>query len=397
MRRGAWHQCGDRSQKLVEEQLQNGAGVGVVISPRDLSRDNAIQYAASYRAEGAEVLIDQQFYVPDFTNPKLESYPISTFRASVSSLNRISDQDLIEFANQLRIDHQALAAHGLIAPAVVYEAGRADIIQLNARLFGAAKQVGDQLSIPTYATVVLGRSVASSDQTIHPILSQVTALNSDGWYFGFEFEDERVPSSRDSIRRCCSAGLTLACTGKPVLHAYAGPLGLLSYAFGATGAAVGHSQNLWRFTRERWQPTGVQGGGGDAPPRFFSTTLWGTIIYPDETVRLPAALRAQVLTHSSFSGPVNSNLNWERWDSGKHLVYMLATTYAQTAAVTNARLNAQGAMARLQQAVALHQTIRQNGVFLGDNTSAYQENWRLALQDLLTSNAQDFDYLDLLA
>ena len=56
MRRGAWHQCGDRSQKLVEEQLQQNAGVGVIISPRDLSRKNAITYAARYQALGAELL-----------------------------------------------------------------------------------------------------------------------------------------------------------------------------------------------------------------------------------------------------------------------------------------------------------------------------------------------------
>ena len=106
MRRGAWHQCGDRSQKLVEEQLQQKAGVGVIISPRDLSRKNAIAYAERYRALGAELLLDHQYYVPDFTNDRFDSYPISRFRKGVSSLNKISDQDLTDFRNELRIDHQ---------------------------------------------------------------------------------------------------------------------------------------------------------------------------------------------------------------------------------------------------------------------------------------------------
>ena len=47
MKRGAWHQCGDRSQKLVVEQLTAGHGVGVILSPRDLS-DMAVKYAAQY-------------------------------------------------------------------------------------------------------------------------------------------------------------------------------------------------------------------------------------------------------------------------------------------------------------------------------------------------------------
>jgi len=397
MRRGAWHQCGDRSQLLVAEQLEQGAGVGVILSPRDLARPKALEYAARYRALGAETLLDHQFYVPDFTNPKLNTYAISALRAGISTLNRVSDADLVEFENQLRIDNQELGATAVLAPAVVYEAGRMDIMQLNSRLFGAAKRVADQLRVPTYATIVLGRSVTASDVTMASVLSNATALNSDGWYFAFEFEEERLPSSRDSVQRCCSAGLTLACTGKPVLHAYAGPLGLLSFGFGATGIGLGHNQKLWRFTRDHWQsPAGGQGGGGDAPPRFFSSALWGTIIYPDETVQLDAQLRAQVLTPSPFCTAALTGRAWPRWDSGKHLVNVLASTFAQMAAVQNPRANAQAAIDRLSGAVTIHARIEQAGLFLADSTNVYQDNWRLAMQDVLNGRSGDYDYLDLL-
>lgn len=397
MRRGAWHQCGDRSQKLVREQLQQGAGVGVIISPRDLSRTNSITFAQEYRDLGAEVLLDHQYYIPEFTNRRLDSYPISCFRQGVSSLNKISDQDLTKFKNELRVDNEALKTDAVIAPAVVYEAGRADIEQLNVSLFAAAKGVAEDLKIPIYATVVLGRSVTASDKTLQTALSQATALNCDGWYFGFEFEDERIPSVRETVRRCCVAGLTLACTGKPVLHAYAGPMGLLSFGFGATGVAIGHSQNLWKFTRDRWMPAAPQGGGGDAPARFFSSALWGTIIYPDETSQLSATLRNQVLTHSPFSGPVASNLPWPRWESGKHLVYLLAKQFSTMAAETVPRKNVSAAITVLDNALSLHGAIQASNVFLGDNTNAYQANWKAALEDLLKDNGADFDFLDLLS
>jgi hypothetical protein len=397
MRRGPWHQCGDKSQRLVLEQLQHGAGVGVILSPRDLSRALALNYAASYQTLGAEVLMDYQFHVPGFVNACLQSYPISSFRASIAALSQFSDEQMVDFKNKLRVDNAELNTSAVIAPAVVYEAGRHDIAQLNARLFSAAREVGVSLNKPVFATVVLGRSVTASDQTIAAALAQATALNSDGWYFAFEFEDERIPSSRDAVRRCCVSGLTLACTGKPVLHAFAGPLGLLSLGFGATGVGVGHSQNLWKFTRDRWQPPMPQGGGGDAPPRFFSGSLWGTIIYPDESAQLPANIRQQVLTTSPFSTGVAAGLAWPRWDAGKHLVFLLATVLSEIAQVNGARANAQAALQRLEVAVQLHQTIQQAGLFLGDGTNAYQNNWRLALQDLLQNNTADFDYLELLA
>ena len=84
MRRGAWHQCGDRSQKIALQNLECGAGVGVVISPRDLGYDKAVEYAQAYHDNDAHVLIDSQFYVPEFTNPKLASYPTAKYRRSVS-------------------------------------------------------------------------------------------------------------------------------------------------------------------------------------------------------------------------------------------------------------------------------------------------------------------------
>jgi hypothetical protein len=396
MRRGAWHQCGDRSQKLVEEQLQQGAGVGVIISPRDLARKNAIKYAALYRGLGAELLLDHQYYVPEFTNDRFDTYPISRFRRAVSSLNKISDQDLTDFRNELRVDNEELKADAVVAPAVVYQAGRADIVQLNARIFAASKSVAYDLKVPIYATVILGRSVTASDQTLQTVLSQATALSCDGWYFGFEFEDERIPSLRDAVRRCCVAGLTLACTGKPVLHAYAGPMGLLSFGFGATGIGIGHSQNLWKFTRDRWMQSDSQGGGGDAPARFFSKTLWGTIVYPDETTQLPAGIRSEVLTPTPFSISVASNLPWTRWDAGKHLVYMLGQQFSSMATEKDPRVNVRAAVALLERSLSLHAAIQQNNVFLGDNTAAYQANWKGALEDLLRDNIGDFEFFDLL-
>ena len=401
MKRGPWHQFGDKSQKLVVEQLQQGAGVGVIISPRDLTFQKAIQYARSYHELDAQVLIDQQFYVlPHFSNRCLSSYPINEYRKNISQSQQITDDDLASLAAALRIINNDLSADGLISPAVVYEAGQADIIQLNSRLFAAAKQIGDDLGIPTYATVILGRSVTSSDQTLKDILAPVTSLNIDGWYFGFEFKPERIPSSREAVYRCLVAGLILACTGKPVLHAYAGPMALLSLGFGATATAIGHWQNLWKFNRERWQPPRRRGGPVEPPARFFAKTLWGTIIYPDEVARLKPDLQTQVLTPSSFSSKVSPGrpfLSFSRWDACKHLVNIICSTIADIALTNDPRENANEAIAMLQEAVTLHGRIAGSGINLRDDTNVYQENWRLALNDLLVNRSSDFDYLELLS
>jgi hypothetical protein len=175
-------------------------------------------------------------------------------------------------------------------------------------------------------------------------------------------------------------------------------MGLLSFGFGASGVGIGHSQNLWKFTRERWEGANGQSGGGNAPARYFSGALWGTIIYPDETSQLTVAVRNQVLTPpTAFCAPVLATppLPWKRWEAGKHLVTVLGQTYGGLAATTNARTNANDAVARLTSALTLHAMIKGLGITLGDSTDAYQANWRLAMTDLLTNRATDFDFREM--
>jgi len=400
MRRGPWHQFGNRSQKFAIEQLQQGAGVGVIISPRDLPMNHAIKFAQRYHELGAHVLIDPQFYVPSFSNPDMETYPTNLTRTTISRTHQIPDPSLVVMVNALHVINSSLSADGLIAPALIYEAGRPDIMQLNGRLFSVAKQAGDVLGIPTYATVIIGNSAVASDQTINEILSHATSLNCDGFYYGFEFSSERIPSSRESVLRCCTGGLTLACTGLPVLHAFAGPMALLSLGFGAQGAAFGHFKNLWRFTRSRWGPTPGQGGGGDAPTRFFSNSLWGTIICPDEIAQLPSALQNQVLTHSPFSSLLSSSRSFEGlpdWDARKHMVHTICSGVSAIANDSDPLVNANNAITILQGASSLHSNIAATGLTLRDNTNAYQRNWQLAMNDLITHHSRDFDYLALLS
>lgn len=392
MKRGAWHQCGFNSQKTVWELLQTSVGVGVIISPKDLGRDKAIDYATDYRDAGADVLLDPQFYIPHFSTKKLSSYPTAKFRQSIKALGTVAPAEL---AKAIEDENRSLRTAAVIAPAVPYEAARADIVALNKKLFEAAKSAGDSIGVPTYGTVVLSPS-ATTVTVAENILSGATALGADGWYYAFEFGDERLPTDADAVYRYCAAGLTLACTGKPVLHACAGPMGLMAFGAGARAAGLGFWQNLWGFEPDRWKATEGQGGGGRAAARFFSAPLWGTIVYPDETAQLSAALRSRVMVQSPLSAPTANSLPWKKWDAYKHLVHMTARTVQRSADVRNARKAMNTAVKTLETASSLHAQIRRTGLQLRDNTGSYQSVWAKAGNDLLKKNARDFDYLEMI-
>jgi len=400
MRRGVWHQFGDRSQRLALEQLENGNGVGVIISPRDLSLERAREYAPQYARYDAEVLLDPQFFLPEASVGLLPSWPMKDYRASVSALNALSDQEIGHLASVLESVNRDLNTSAVISPAVLYQAGRSDIQDLNARLFRAAKLAADTIGVPVLGSAVLARSATSSLNTLETSLSAATSLPADGWYFAFEFNPARIPHDQDEVYRFCYGALKLACSGKPVLHGYAGPVGLLSLATGATGIGIGHSQNLWGFSPERWQPSSGTGGGGNAPPRYFSPELWGTIVYPDEFARIESDVLSRVVFQTQYSGQVSTNdpfLSWSRWNANKHLVASIGRTLTDLGEERSIRALISTCRSRLQASVALHSQIYSAGIELADDTARYQAAWDVALARVEMENGNDLDLIELMS
>jgi len=399
MKQGAWHQFGDRSQKLALEQLQDGCGVGAIVSPRDLAFDKAKEYAPKYHETGAEVLIDQQFFLPESDVGKLRQWPCFNHRGRTSSLAGLSQGAIDALATSLEEENRGLKCAAILAPAVTYAAGRRDIAELNSRLFSAARKAGDTIGVPTLATVFLGDSAAASYETITEALSAATSLGASGWYFAFQFGDARLPADDGEILRYCAAALKLAATGLPVLHGYAGPIAPVSLATGATGVGVCHSQNTWGFSPSRWKDQSGGGGGGDAPPRFFSPRLWGTIVYPDEFARLPEELLKQIVVHSAHSSAVSirpPRAKWSRWDANKHLV---ATVCAESDALSQKSLSERVSwvVTLLEGATSLHSEIARLGVELNDHTADYQQPWLDAVRRAGTVFKDEYEVVSLLA
>ena len=396
MQAGVWYQMGDKSQVMVRDLLKKGIGVGVILSQRDLSAENAKRYAANYRMRGADVLVDMQFYNPGFSNPKLLTYPSKELRLPMSRLLRQSDDYYKRVAAVTTQLNSTLQTSAVLAPSLVLEAARPEFANTNRRLLQAARVAATDLGLPLLATVALGRSITAADEPLMRALSDATSLDCDGWYFAFEFPPCRVPYTKEDVRRLGTALLMLACTGKPVLHAFAGLLAPLSLTWGATGAAIGHSQNLWKFVRERWEPTSGAGGGGGAPSRFFSSALWGTIVYPDETRRLSEVLRSAVMTPSPYAERAMRDQEWSRWDSHKHLLYVVGKVTQAIAGISSRTDRERQVGAVLKSAVRMHHRVLKFIPSLKDGTDKYQAGWADALRKVRAQRSEEYEYLSLL-
>lgn len=393
MRAGPWHQFGHNSQRLALEQLKLGVGVGVILSSRDLTQQKAAEYAPQYVELGADVLWDPQFYVPEAGHGKLNKWDIAGCRQRVSTLQDITTAESNQLKLMIESSNQNFGCSAILAPAVLLEAGRNDIVDLNLKLFELAKAAGDSLGIPTYASVPLGRSTTSSDVTLQRSLTDATATlsSADGWYFAFEFDSkERICADTTSLYRMMRAGLQLSLTGMPVMHAFGGPTGLLSRGWGATAVGVGHSQNLWQMDPTRFEPPPPGTNGGQGAARHFSRKLWGTLIDPDEVIQLPPPLRSAVYTDSPFSGPHS------RHETGKHLVHVISGRLSEILDIDDAQEAMTAAVDDLDAGWLLYQQVREVVGDLKDHADSYHQPWKAACLRILKENADDYDFLKML-
>ncbi|MFO1046050.1 MAG: hypothetical protein U0941_30090 [Planctomycetaceae bacterium] len=180
------------------------------------------------------------------------------------------------------------------------------------------------------------------------------------------------------------------------MHAYAGPMGILSFAVGCEAAASGANQTQWRFCPERWETSASTGGGnGAAPARYFSRGLWGTIVFPDETAFLTPALYSQIVTTTPFA-PNPLPQTWTKTEALKHSVYTIAKGIEAVAANNTYGDCRTAADAILENAVGLHAQILEDEIVLKDDSAGYQANWREALRLIAERHQEDFDYLELL-
>lgn len=395
MKPGVWHQFGHQSQTLAADVIERGVGGGVVLSPRDLSLSAASAWASRYRSAGVDVIVDTQFHVPTYTNKTLATYGCDSFRESVASLGRMNAVKRRALSKRLETINRTLHATAVLAPAAIHEAGQGSVLRLNTQLFDAARGAGQALGLPVYATVVFGNSVLAAPEPLSRALAAATALHCQGFYFACEFQERRVPMTQTRVRVFLESLVTMALTAQPVMHAYAGPMAILSLAAGAHASAIGHWHNLWQFDRGRFAPPADARGGPATPPpqRFFSRSLWGTIVYPDETVQLPQRLRTRVMTHSPFSDPAASGAEWRRGDAHRHLVHSIGG--GASAMLRNRSVSArlEHAVEMLRSAEDLHEAVGEH-LTLRDRSASYQQPWRHALEELVRRRGDDIAELD---
>ncbi len=402
MRQGVWHQVGHNLHLRTLAVVKAGIGEGSILSSGDATYDSHKKTAKLLRSAGSQVLIDTQFHTPSLTNPRIETYPYNKYRLALTGQLRAGQPQLDSLAETLEEVNRELRTVAILAPSLIYEPSRPDIVDLNSELFSTAKLVGDSLGTPTIATVGIDSAVAASSIELDNILGHCTSLGADGFYLCYEFPSKLFRATVSDILTFSKTCLKLAACGVPLIHGYAGPLSLLSVGCGAQSVALSPFLSMWAFTKQRLEPS-TGGGDGSQPRRFFSTTLWSRIAIPDDLFFVPQASVSGLLQiHSPFSNVLaNSDLSvvkWTKGDSEAHAVWAMGDVLNSLLALKNYRQIARQVIQGLQVAQEWHNHLRElNAHLKAQEETVYHQTWISALTRLLAENSDDFDFLELLA
>lgn len=392
MESGVWHQLGANSQKITIEQLKNNNGVGVIISPKDLNKKKAIEYTDEYQSLNASILLDLQFYEPEYQHKNLTTYGLDSYRLPLSDLKKMPSINMASLSKDITELNKEVGSSAIIAPAMVYEPGNSELYNINEQLFSAAKLAGENLGLPVYATIVLGNGFAKSTELLEEALGQATNLKADGWYFACEVNSGAIPSDMEEVEFICNAILTLAGTGVPLIHAFAGPSGLLSLACGSRSIAIGQHKTLWSFSRSRFQESG-RSGGQKIPSRYFSDKLWSTIVLPDESTQISSSIWGKIKSSSPFHPISQNDESWLGNQKHNHLLYVLGNFYSSILKNSSQSI-CEDMVVHLKNADEIYKEIAEVLGVVKDNADSHQIVWAKALEQINADRSDDFNFLE---
>lgn len=153
----------------------------VVLSPKNLNRDQILKISADIRRFNGSVLIDPQFYIPRCSQHKLQEH--SFWPEDFSSTNAFfSGNGLNAFLRRLLEDYVLPAScSALIVPSLLLDDEvNDDWDTINRSIIDSISCF--DLSIPKYMTLCIGPDLFSSEEKTHALLESVEDYPVDGFY-----------------------------------------------------------------------------------------------------------------------------------------------------------------------------------------------------------------------
>lgn len=222
-----------------------GTDSGVIVWPRTLDREQVERHAREIRSEGASLLFDPCFYVPNTSRSRILDYP---YWENVNfSTSDFTGQAGVDFCRRV-IEYQVniLNVTEILLPGRYANVRNEDWLAMH-RLFAETAD-GMRLDRPVYSTIALGPDVLRDRASIDSILDEITAYPVAGFYFLYRPPNDEYLTTDDLfLVNLLVAFLSISLADKDIILGYSSQQALLFSAAGVRTIASGNYRNVRCF------------------------------------------------------------------------------------------------------------------------------------------------------
>lgn len=237
-------QQGHGMLSMNNEFVKDNPLTGVILSPRNCTKEQIERHAEELHAKNCSVLFDPQFYQPRTERENILNYPywkdvsFATMDFATQGASELCDGVVTYQVEQLNVSDIILP--GRFTNALSEE-------WLNTQYAFAEKAGFMSLDRPVYSTVAIGPDIIRDRETLDRLLNEIVNYPVDGIYFMFQSPKDFLINDELFLYNILDAILSLRLSNKKVLLGYSNQQSLIYAAAGLTGFATGNFRNVRSF------------------------------------------------------------------------------------------------------------------------------------------------------
>ncbi len=362
----------DKIQQAIRHNYLSGA----ILSPRDElpgTIGDLIQEVRGVANSDFVILFDPQYYAltlaqaKDRYLPKYEYYRSGLTRSDFGSLRRIR-----EFVETTLNYERSLDVDMLVSPSVLFS--RFDdpwsqiALTMGQESIDFLEEVNEHK--PLLVSLVFDENALDDTQSLGDFLDMVSVWRAEGFYVLMRLNDLSYPPKIEERRlgKLMYLVYVLATVnGFRVICGYSDLVGVLLHAVGAGAACSGWSQNLRRFSLQRFEPD-VR--GRTPRPRYTSLPLLNSILVGEELVNVyRVGLLGEVLSSTQqdvvFSRGNPGDASWSNRESCLHHWAVLSRLFDEVTASDSVSERLGIVENWIHQALAHYSVLENAGVMFG--------------------------------
>lgn len=229
---------------LNREFVEQNENTGVILSPRNCSREQIERHASELHERSADVLFDPQFYQPHTERENILNYPYwQGLNFETVNFAATGATELCKGVIGYQTD--VLNVSEVILPGRYTNSLSEEWLETQSIFADTAQSLNIGKNV--YSTVAIGPDIVRDRNSFDRVLNEVVTYPVEGIYFISKSPKDFLVADEQFIYNLLDGLLSISLTGKKVLLGYSNQQSLIYASAGVKGFASGNFRNVRSF------------------------------------------------------------------------------------------------------------------------------------------------------